>query len=304
MPDSTLSNLQSANPLAGSELFYADDGSNDVKVTAAQIKTFILGAGSVSISSGKTLTVSNSLTLTGVDGKTLALSNNLTFAGTDGSTLNIGTGGTLGTLAFASALTANSTTMASGTDTRVLFDDGGKLGENAGLTFSKVTGTLQITVVAPGSGLNITDGTRTFQFFSSIGANAFQIGTQTNHPFEFFTNNQTSSHRIRTDGILMAGSTYGFGWGSGNTTTSPDTAVMRSSAGLAEVNNGTTGTFRDLQVRDLYTNNASFLIRTKTTITAGAGSSSGTLTNAPVAGNPTKWIGIDDNGTTRYVPAW
>jgi hypothetical protein len=26
--------------------------------------------------------------------------------------------------------------------------------------------------------------------------------------------------------------------------------------------------------------------------------------NAPAAGNPTKWIPIDDNGTTRYIPAW
>jgi hypothetical protein len=36
----------------------------------------------------------------------------------------------------------------------------------------------------------------------------------------------------------------------------------------------------------------------------GAGASAGTLTNAPAVGNPTKWIPIDDNGTTRYVPAW
>ena len=36
----------------------------------------------------------------------------------------------------------------------------------------------------------------------------------------------------------------------------------------------------------------------------GAGSSAGTLTNAPAVGNPTKWIPIDDNGTTRYIPAW
>ena len=36
----------------------------------------------------------------------------------------------------------------------------------------------------------------------------------------------------------------------------------------------------------------------------GAGASAGTLTNAPAVGNPTKWIPIDDNGTTRYIPAW
>lgn len=29
-----------------------------------------------------------------------------------------------------------------------------------------------------------------------------------------------------------------------------------------------------------------------------------TLTNAPVAGNPTKWIPINDNGTIRNIPAW
>ena len=38
--------------------------------------------------------------------------------------------------------------------------------------------------------------------------------------------------------------------------------------------------------------------------TDGAGSSAGTITNAPAVGNPTKWIPIDDNGTTRYIPAW
>jgi len=38
--------------------------------------------------------------------------------------------------------------------------------------------------------------------------------------------------------------------------------------------------------------------------TDGAGASTGTLTNAPAAGNPTKWIPINDNGTTRYIPAW
>lgn len=40
------------------------------------------------------------------------------------------------------------------------------------------------------------------------------------------------------------------------------------------------------------------------TLPNGAGAAVGTLTNAPVAGNPTKWITINDNGTTRYIPAW
>jgi len=45
-------------------------------------------------------------------------------------------------------------------------------------------------------------------------------------------------------------------------------------------------------------------ITTSTALTNGAGASGGTLLNAPAAGNPTKWIGINDNGTTRYIPAW
>jgi hypothetical protein len=38
--------------------------------------------------------------------------------------------------------------------------------------------------------------------------------------------------------------------------------------------------------------------------TNGAAAATGTLTNAPAAGNPTKWIPVNDNGTTRYIPAW
>lgn len=36
----------------------------------------------------------------------------------------------------------------------------------------------------------------------------------------------------------------------------------------------------------------------------GAGAAAATISNAPIAGNPTKWIPINDNGTTRYMPAW
>jgi hypothetical protein len=36
----------------------------------------------------------------------------------------------------------------------------------------------------------------------------------------------------------------------------------------------------------------------------GSGSSAATLSNAPSPGDPSKWIMIDDGGTTRYIPAW
>lgn len=46
------------------------------------------------------------------------------------------------------------------------------------------------------------------------------------------------------------------------------------------------------------------LISSSVALTNGAGTAIATLTNAPVATNPTKWIPINDNGTTRYIPAW
>ena len=93
MGSSTLAALTASGALTGTELFYSDNGSQDVKVSANQLKTFIVGAGSVSVASGKTLTVSNTLTL----------------AGTDSSTLNIGAGGTLGTAAFVNTGTSGGT---------------------------------------------------------------------------------------------------------------------------------------------------------------------------------------------------
>lgn len=49
---------------------------------------------------------------------------------------------------------------------------------------------------------------------------------------------------------------------------------------------------------------SNYLVRSKTTLADGSGVGAGTLTNAPAAGNPTKWIAIDDNGTVRHFPAW
>jgi hypothetical protein len=93
MANSTLAALTASGALTGTELFYSDNGSADVKVTANQLKSFIVGAGSVSVVSGKMLTVSNTLTL----------------AGTDGASLNVGAGGTLGTAAFVNIGTSGGT---------------------------------------------------------------------------------------------------------------------------------------------------------------------------------------------------
>lgn len=54
----------------------------------------------------------------------------------------------------------------------------------------------------------------------------------------------------------------------------------------------------------LITTNSATMIASNQAFTDGAAAQAGTLTNAPAAGNPTKWIPINDNGTTRYLPAW
>jgi ATP-dependent protease ClpP protease subunit len=46
------------------------------------------------------------------------------------------------------------------------------------------------------------------------------------------------------------------------------------------------------------------LLSTTAALTNNSAAALGTLSNAPAAGNPTKWIAINDNGTTRYIPAW
>ena len=59
-----------------------------------------------------------------------------------------------------------------------------------------------------------------------------------------------------------------------------------------------------LQVSGALSISSATMIRTYTAFTNGAGAGAGTLTNAPAAGNPTKWIPVNDNGTTRHIPAW
>ncbi len=46
------------------------------------------------------------------------------------------------------------------------------------------------------------------------------------------------------------------------------------------------------------------LLSTAVALDNGAAAGGGTLLNAPTAGNPTKWIPIDDAGTIRYIPTW
>jgi len=65
-----------------------------------------------------------------------------------------------------------------------------------------------------------------------------------------------------------------------------------------------TGAFTTLSATGDITTGSTTLHKTSVALTNGAGVSLGTISNAPAVGNPTKWIGINDNGTVRYIPAW
>lgn len=92
------------------------------------------------------------------------------------------------------------------------------------------------------------------------------------------------------------------GLGQGGTV---DAFFGRTSANTVTLGTTTSlGTKASLIVSDLFTNDASFLIRTQTSLTNSAAAQTATLTNAPTAGNPTKWVSVDDNGTTRRLPLW
>jgi hypothetical protein len=52
------------------------------------------------------------------------------------------------------------------------------------------------------------------------------------------------------------------------------------------------------------TDSSTILLASSQTLTNGAAGAVGTLNNAPAAGNPTKWVSINDNGTVRQIPAW
>jgi hypothetical protein len=83
----------------------------------------------------------------------------------------------------------------------------------------------------------------------------------------------------------------------------PQVLTSASATLLTLSSDGGTG-YTDLKLRSVYTTAAAFFARSAVALTDGHGVSAGTITNAPSAGNPTKWIGVDDNGTTRYIPAW
>ena len=164
------------------------------------------------------------------------------------------------------------------------------------------------SLVVPSEGAlafsNTTDGTvgsNGITFFYNAGADSSVLQVRR-------TGQTTNIYGFGYSGINLGTAQLGFGTGTG--TSSQDTILTRDAANTLALKNGanaqefrvyetTTGT-----IYKAILGNRQLMKIAGAAFDNGAGANAGTLTNSPVTGNPTKWIPIDDNGTTRYIPAW
>ncbi|HET9285690.1 MAG TPA: hypothetical protein VFR24_27375 [Candidatus Angelobacter sp.] len=143
---------------------------------------------------------------------------------------------------------------------------------------------------------------------NSTGGSAFSVSSFFNSAnfanFGIGGTGLTGSAAILANRAIVQGSTSSAGIAINNQGANP-TLFGTSNTEVIRILNGLSiGTTSDPGSGLIYLNSASFLMRNKTSWNNGAAANTATLTNAPAAGNPTKWVPIDDNGTTRYIPSW
>lgn len=179
---------------------------------------------------------------------------------------------------------------------------------NAALILTGKTGDSQATIrFSP-------VGTRTFEMNSLNNASGGQIRWD-------FYDTAGSNFRQGLLGFMRSGNYVGFTFGNdahsgglvsvGNNGQDAARALISTRSHASQTgallqcmaNNESTVMF-SVSSAGLITTASATLIASNVALTNGAAASTGTLTNAPAAGNPTKWVPINDNGTTRYVPTW
>ena len=116
------------------------------------------------------------------------------------------------TSSAASGITVGSSAITSGTNTRVLFDDSATLGESAGLTYVKASGTLAATVLTTTGLHTARSGTATPAAASAVaglamGSAAIGIYWGTGSPSTALTAPKGSLY-LRTDGSGIADRAY------------------------------------------------------------------------------------------------
>jgi hypothetical protein len=156
-----------------------------------------------------------------------------------------------------------------GADTQIQYNDAGAFG---GIT----------SALSDGSNLFITDGL----YFGPIATPEAFIDTSGDGIITLFNGGITDFNMLQ------------FG---GTNTTFP--AIKRNGDGI-EAKLADDSDFANVKANSFITNNSGEIGQSSATQTDGAGVNVGTLTNAPIAGNPTKWLTYIDNGVPRQIPAW
>lgn len=150
--------------------------------------------------------------------------------------------------------------------------------------FDVTTGGIGTTTMSASSGANIAN-----IIMSPTGGTSTHLGNggNTNGNFQI---TQAAGSCATCDVIIGAKTTAGVDLQANGTTLS------------LKLGDGSAG--GTLAVTGGLTLSGGTLLTTSAALTNGAAAAAGTLLNAPIAGNPTKWIPVNDNGTTRYIPAW
>lgn len=215
---------------------YTISGSGNVAMTTSpSFTTPTLGVASATSINKLTITTpATGSTLTIADGKTLTVSNTLTFTGTDASSVAFGAGGTVLYSTSTIPLTVGTTTIASGTSTRILYDNAGVLGEylvtGSGTTAVLSTSpTFTTSIITPlivgGTG---TTGTQlTLKTTSGIGTTDQMVFVGGNNGATTFATLKANSLDLGTSAAFTTG-TIELGAAS-------DTTIARSSAGVITV---------------------------------------------------------------------
>jgi len=187
--------------------------------------------------------------------------------------------------------------------------------EHPGQIGAKTANTGKFTTI---NGMTITTSTGTFTLTNGKTLTVTNTITLTGTDSQTYTFPTTSATMARTD----AGQTF-----TGDERFDGNIGIRKDSEAAVSLvikGQGTTNATRSLALLDSALNDCfnvyddktarvfgdfmvpggAVFLKTAAALTDGAGAGAGTITNAPAAGNPTKWIGINDNGTTRYIPSW
>lgn len=212
----------------------ANTGTGAVaRATSPTFVTPTLGAATATSINGLTITSSTG-TLTITNAKTLAVSNSLTFTGTDGSSVAFGAGGTVLYTTSTIPLTVGTTTITSGTNTRILYNNAGVLGEytvtGSGTTAvlsTSPTFTTGITVPLVIGGTGTTGTQLTFKTTTGVGTTDAMVFVGGNNGATTFLTLSANAANFGTSAVLTTG-TIELG-------ASSDTTLSRSAAGVLAV---------------------------------------------------------------------